>query len=217
MRDTENSTLRRAGVIGVAGGALTAVSGLVVEAIVKPASDVSDDMWSYPWSGGAFVAACVLYAVFHALVFVGVLGYARSGAAGPGRGARIGTGTALIGTAVLFAAELLSIPIADQRVDDTGAGLVGACFGLGSFLSAIGFIAAGVATMRAAHWDGWRRYVPLATGAWLMALVFLAMTPLLPIGVALYGVLIAALGVALVTQPTPTPSAVRPRTTTIQV
>jgi hypothetical protein len=209
------NTLHRAGMIGVLGGALTAISGLVVEVIVKPTSDVSDEMWSYPWSGGAFVAVCVLYAVFHALVFVGVLGYARSGVAGPGRAARIGTGTALVGTAVLLVAEVLSIPIADQRNDDTGAGLVGTCFGLGTFLSAVGFIVAGVATMRAARWDGWRRYVPLATGIWLMALVGLAMTPLLTIGVAVYGVLIAALGVALVTQPEPAAS--RPRSAAVQV
>lgn len=215
MANTQTSALRRAGVVGVLGGVLTALAGLVVEGIVKPASDVSDDMWSYPWSDGAFVAACLLYAVLHVLVFIGVLGYARSGVAGPGRSARFGTGTALAGTAVLFAAELLSIPIADQRIDDTGAGLVGACFGVGTFLSAVGFIVAGVTTMRAARWDGWRRYTPLATGLWLMALVGLAMTPLLALGVGIYGLLVAALGVALATQPTP--SAARPRTTTVQV
>jgi hypothetical protein len=32
------------------------------------------------------------------------------------------------------------------RMDDTGARLVGACFGLGTLLSAIGFIVAGTAT-----------------------------------------------------------------------
>jgi hypothetical protein len=215
MNVPEPTTIRRAGLLGAAGGALTVIAGLVVQGIVQPASDVSDELWSYPWSSGALVPVSLVYAVFHALIFIGILGYARSGVAGPGRGARVGTVIALIGTAVLAVAELLSIPIADQRMDDTGAGLVGACFGLGSLLSAIGFIVAGVATVRAARWDGWRRFVPLATGIWLAALVVLATTPALAVGVTLYGVFISALGVALWTQPTP--STPRPRSEAIQV
>jgi hypothetical protein len=197
------ASIRRAGILGVLGGALTALAGILVQGVVMPASDVSDEMWSYPWSSDAFVAVSAVYAVLHALVFVGILGYARSGVAGTGRAARAGTATALAGTAVLLVAELLSIPVADQRLDDSGAGLVGACFGLGTALSAIGFLVAGVATVRAARWDGWRRFVPLATGIWLTVLVGLAMTAALPFGVGVYGLCVTALGVALVTQPAP--------------
>jgi len=100
-------------------------------------------------------------------------------------------------------------------LDDTGAGLVGACFSLGSLLSAIGFIVAGIATVRARRWDGWRRYVPLATGISFAALIGLAVTPALAIAVALYGTCLTALGVALCTQPTP--STPRPRTEAVQV
>jgi len=215
MRITQPTSLRRAGLLGAAGGALTVISGVIVQGIVQPASDVSDEMWSYPWSSDALVPVSLLYAVFHVLVFIGILGFARSGVAGPGRGARVGTAAALTGTAVLVAAELLSIPVADQRIDDTGAGLVGACFGLGSLLSAIGFIAAGIATVRARRWDGWRRFVPLATGIWLIALVGLAVTPALAISVTLYGLFLTAFGVALWTQPTP--SAPRPRSEAVRV
>ena len=154
------------------------------------------------------------YAAFFVLIFVGVLGFARSGVAGPGRGARIGTVVALAGTALFFAGELLSIPVADQRLDETGAGLVTACFGVGNLLSAIGFIVAGVATVRAGQWDGWRRFVPLATGIWLVVLLGLVATPALAIGVGLYGLCLTALGVALWTQPTP--STPRSRTDAIQ-
>jgi len=215
MRIPEPSSIRRAGLLGAVGGALTVISGVVVQGIVQPASDVSDEMWSYPWSSDALVPVSLGYAAFHVLVFVGFLGFARSGVAGPGRSAHVGTVVALTGTAVLFAAEVLSIPIAEQRMDDTGAGLVGACFGLGSLLSAIGFIVAGIATVRAGRWDGWRRFVPLATGIWLAALIGLAVTPALALGVTLYGLFIVALGVALWTQPTP--STPRPRSEAIQV
>ena len=41
-------------------------------------------MWSYPWSSAALVPVSLVYAVFHVLVSVGLLGFARSGAAGDG-------------------------------------------------------------------------------------------------------------------------------------
>jgi|SRR5690242_13869681 len=209
------TTLRRAGLLGAVGGALTALSGVVVQGIVQPASEVSDEMWSYPWSSTALVPVSLLNALFYALIFAGILGFARSGVAGPGRGARIGTVLALTGTAMLFAAELLSIPIADQRVGETAAVLVTVCFALGALVSGIGFIVAGVPTVRARRWNGWRRFVPLATGIWLTVLNALAPTPALALGVTLYGLLVTALGVALWTQPTP--STPHPRTEAVQV
>jgi hypothetical protein len=211
----QTTSVRQLGLLGAIGGALTAISGIVVQGVVQPASDVSDEMWSYPWSSDALVPVSLVYAVFHALVFAGILGFARSGAAGPGRGARIGTALALAGTAVLFAAELLSIPIADQRLDDTGPSLVGATFGAGTALSAAGLVVAGIATVRAARWSGWRRFVPLATGIWLAAMIALVATPALAIAVGIYGALLTALGVAVRTQPAP--SAPQPRSRAVQV
>jgi hypothetical protein len=215
MHIPEPSSIRRAGLVGAIGGALNVISGVVVQGVVQPASDVSDEMWSYPWSSGAYVPVSLVLAALYVPVFIGVLGFARSGVAGAGRSARVGTVVALTGTAVLFAAQLLSIPIADQRMDDTGASLVAACFGLGGVLSAIGFIVAGIATVRARRWDGWRRYVPLAIGIWLVAFNVLVVTPALATAVAVYGLLLIALGVALWTQPTP--STPRPRSEAVQV
>jgi len=74
-------------------------------------------------------------------------------------------------------------------------------------LSAAGFLVAGVATVRAARWDGWRRYTPVATGIWLTAMLFLVVTPALAVGVAVYGLLLTALGVALTTRPVPAATA----------
>jgi hypothetical protein len=74
---------------------------------------------------------------------------------------------------------------------------------------------AGIATVRARRWDGWRRYVPLAIGIWLVALNVLVVTPALATATAVYGLFLTALGVALWTQPTP--STPRPRTEAVQV
>ena len=59
------------------------------------------------------------------------------------------------------------------------------------------------------RWSHDHRRVVLAF--WLAVLVGIAMTAALPFGVGLYGLLVAALGVALVTQPSPsTPRELRP-------
>lgn len=207
--------IRRAGLVGAVGGALTLVSGVIVQGVVQPATHVSAEMWSYPWSSSALVPVSLVYALFHVMVIVGIVGYWRSGVAGTGRGVQIGAIVALTGTAVLCAAELLSIPVADQRVDDRGASLVGATFGVGSVLSAVGFIVLGVATVRAARWQGWRRYVALVLGVWLVVVAAVSTTPALAIAVAIYGLLLTALGVAVYTRPTP--DTARPHSKAIQL
>jgi len=196
-------SLRAAGISCIVGAAATTLGGIVVQGIVQPATNVSDRRWSYPWSSGALVPVSILWASLHVLVFAGVLGFARSGLAGHGRSARLGTTLALVGTALLFVGEIASIPIRDQRTDDTGAVIVGAIFALAILLTAVGFLAAGVATVRAQLWQRWRRFTPLTAGVVTIALLGLNVTKALPTGVAMYGLCLFALGLALYTQPTP--------------
>jgi hypothetical protein len=191
---------------GSAGAAATAIGGLLVQVVVQPATAVSDERWSYPWSSSALVPISILWASLHVLVFIGVLGFARSRLAGASRGAHIGLVLALAGTALLFVGELASIAVRNQRVDDTGAQIVGAMFGAAILLTAAGFLAAGIATLRARLWRGWRLYTPLSLGIWTTALLGLNMTKALPTAVAVYGFCLLAFGIALYTQPTPEPA-----------
>ena len=210
MTTPRPTTLRRAGIAGIVGGAATAASGLLVQGFVQPTSTVPDTMWSYPWSSEALVPVSIVYSVLHALVFVGVLGFARSGVTGASRAARFGSLLALAGTALYVVAELASIPTKDQPIDSIAAGVVGTTFGVATGLSAIGFLVAGVATLRARSWRGWRRVVPLVTGLWLVAMIGLAATKALGAGVGIYGLCILVLGVALLTEPTPSAASVPP-------
>jgi hypothetical protein len=178
---------------GIAGAAATLVSGVVVEAVIVPASTVPDDRWSYPWSSAAFVPVSLAYTIFHVLVILGLLGFARSGVTGTGRGARLGAALAVAGTAALAASELASIPIRHAHTADTAAWLVGLGFGLGCLLMAIGFLTAGAATLRAGVWQGPSRFAPLAAGVVCCALVGLGPTKLLAAGVAVYGLALLAL------------------------
>ena len=200
---------RKFAVIGLVGAVLTTLAALAVAALIEPASDVSDEMWSYPLTADAFVPVSVLYAVFHLLVLVGML--AVVAAMGPNRAGRIGAILATVGTLVLFLAEFASIPIADQRLDDTGPQVVGAVFGLGVALTAIGLLVAGVAVLRSGQWDGWRRYAPLGAGIWSLVMIGLSMTSALPIGVAIYGVTLVVLFAAVYPRTTATATEARLR------
>lgn len=192
-----NPSIRTLAVAGIVGGVATALSGVLVQAIVAPASDVSDEMWSYPWTSEALAPVSIVYAGFHFLVFLGMLGLARCRPAGPSRSAGIGALLALAGTFIFFVAEIATIPFAEQRLDDTGPMIVGAAFGLGITLTAVGLILIGLATMRAQEWHGWHRVVPLAGGVWAAVLLGVSFTSALAAGVAIYGLSLVALNIAV--------------------
>jgi hypothetical protein len=184
--------------------AVTAIAGTVLQFGLQPATDLSDDMWRYPWSSsGAFVAFSLFSALLHGLVIVGLIAFGRSGAAGQSRAASAGVALAVAGTALLLVGELASIPIRHVEVDDTSAEIVGAIFGLASIVSTVGFLVTGRATLRAGVWRDWRRFTPLAVGIWLAALtpLSLAAPKVLHGGVGLYGVCLLAMATALYTRP----------------
>jgi hypothetical protein len=210
MTNASTDSLRRAAIAGIIGATGTAIGGLVVQMVVRPATTVSDEMWSYPFSGAALVPISILRAFFDVLVFIAVLGLARSGLAGTSRSAHIGLFLALAGTALLFAGELASIPVRDQRVDDTGAAIAGAIFGIGGLLCATGFIAAGLATARDRFWQSWRRFTPVATGISLGGVLALQLVGALDAGIVVYGLCLLALAIALYTQPTPSSATALP-------
>ena len=204
--DTQIRQIRHSAVAFMVAAAGTAVAGLVLFLGVEPSTDISDDMWRYPWqSSSAFVAFSIVSAAMHGLVALGLLAFGRSGAAGRSRSAVRGVALAVAGTCLLLAGELLSIPVRDAKASDTSAAIVGAVFGLACVVSTVGFIVAGQATMRAGLWRGWRRFTPLATGVSLIPIgvLGLGLPTLLPALVAVYGLCLLAMGVALYTEPAP--------------
>lgn len=78
---------------------------------------------------------------------------------------------------------------------------MGATFGLGTALSAVGLLLAGRATLQARRWDGWPRFTPLVAGGWTLILLGVAATKALPTGVAIYGLCLLAIGIAMYTRP----------------
>jgi hypothetical protein len=207
--ETQIRQTRRAAVAFIVASAATAVAGAVLAFGMQPSTDISDDMWRYPWeSSGAFVAFSIFSAFLHGLVIIGLLAFGRSGAAGRSRSASRGVALVVAGTALLLVGELLSILVRDARSDDTSATIVGiAVFGAGGILSMIGFLVLGRATLRAGAWHGWRRYTPLTAGIWLIAMTVFAGRTLLHGMVGVYGLCLLGIAVALYTQPAPTATA----------
>lgn len=190
--------MTRGASIFIAGAAATALTGLVVQAVVVPTTDVADDRWSYPFRPAPFVAVTAAYLVFHLLVAIGLVDFARSGIAGQSRAAQRGNALTIAGTLTLGAGEAASLPFRNASTDDTSALIAGGVFGLGILLSAIGFLVVGVATKRAGVWCDWRRVLPLVTGIWCVVLLIVppALPKLLPGSVAVYGACLLAIAVA---------------------
>jgi hypothetical protein len=164
---------------------------------VQMDTDIPTHQWSYPWWSQAAVLFYLISAGAQALLAVGILGLRRRGVTGASRAGNLGLGAAIAGTVLIVIGELASIPIRHELVDDGWPRVVETVFGVGTVLSAVGFLLAGAATVRAGVWRDWRRYTPLAIGIWSVALIGLQFTPALPTAIAVYGLCFLALGIAL--------------------
>jgi hypothetical protein len=193
---SRKGTVSPAGALCALGGLVLAV-GAIATQIIQASSSVSDQLWHYPWSSHTAVIAWSLFGTMEALILVGVLALGRSGAAGSGRPARFGIPLASLGTLCIIAGHFASIPVRNQTIHDTGPQIVGAVFGIGTLLIAVGFVVAGWATVSAGVWRDWRRFVPLGIGVVTVALGGLQFTKALPAGVAVYSLGFVALGIAL--------------------
>lgn len=117
-----------------------------------------------------FVIMQLIALLANALVFVGVIGLARSGAAGVGWLAKIGLGLALFASALFLPLELYII--FDLEVG-------GMLLGLSALLQGLGLLLTGIAMAKVKHWQGWHRWTPLLCGLYtfLILIPALALSP----------------------------------------
>ena len=179
-----------------AAAAYLAIGGVATQ-IVQASTSVSDQVWSYPWSGQASIPLSASWAIAQTVLVLAILELRRSGLAGPTRPASAGLATAAVGTSLIVVGHLVSIAVRNQSIHATGPEIAGAIFGAGSVLSAAGFLLSGFASVRHGRWGDWRRFTPLVTGAWTVALIGLQFTAILPIAFSIYATCFIALGLAL--------------------
>ena len=110
-----------------------------------------------------------------------------------------------MGDVVFVAAQVVSAFLPDARSDEPSAGVAVILFAVGSLVTALGFVLAGVAVLRARVWSSWRRFTPLAVGAAMVCLVPLQFT-FFALAVSLYAATILGFGAALLAEPPADPT-----------
>src|SRR5215204_3080090 len=86
-KELDMRTTQKAAVALIAGAIIHAAGGIVGQ-VVQASTEVSDDMFSYPWTSAGLVAVSLVEALAFGLVLVGLAALRASGVAGPTRGAR---------------------------------------------------------------------------------------------------------------------------------
>jgi hypothetical protein len=200
---------QKAAIALIAGAIIHAVAGIVGQ-VVQASTQVSDDMFSYPWTRAELVAVSLVEAIAFALGLVGLAALRASGVAGPRRAARTGLAVAVAGSGLFVVAQLASIAVRDQYLDEGAAGAVGGLFGVATLLLGAGLAAAGIAARRAGGWGTWRPTALLGGGLWTLAMLGIGLTPLMPLGVTVMGLMQAAIGAGLLTRPTPVAARAEP-------
>ena len=202
---TTTRPLRRGLRAALAPGLLTLIAGAVqgdgalITAAYRNASPIPDEQLSYPWDGATAITTSLIWAITQVLIVVGLMAFARSGAA-PTAAGRVGGRLAVAGAVLYVIAHALTLVAYDALLDDPISRVVLSCFGVGTLLTAVGLIMAGTAGLRSGVWSGWRRYTPLVLGSWMVAMIPLQFTSALPVAVGIYALAVMALGLALIVE-----------------
>ena len=178
----------------------------VATVLYREVTTVPADRLNCPTEGALRVALSLSGAVAQAVFVHSLVAFARSEATGRSRPGRIGAKVMVVGGVVFVGAQCLSAFLPGARSEDPAAGVAIGLFALGSLTSAVGFVLAGLAVIRARRWSSWRRFTPLAVGVAMLALVPVQFTSLLALGVALYGVAVVGFGAALHAEPLDPPA-----------
>jgi len=159
------TTCGNAAIASGIGGALVGVLTI----FYPPA--VPDDVWSYPFPGSVLLLVSLALALLHLLTAVGFYGVLL---ADPHRGSRpaaIAVWVAIVAFVALGMAEVLSGLLGEAAADGSRADDLGMLFGLGSLLSAVGSIVAGIIIARAGRWSGLGRWILVGSGVLMIVVV----------------------------------------------
>ncbi|MBW3556540.1 MAG: hypothetical protein KY454_06335 [Actinobacteria bacterium] len=160
--------MRRAGLLCLVGAIIGVLSALVT-GFIPPA--VTLDRYSYPYTPSGFVVAQFVFLLNHVLLLVGIVGLARSGAAGPGLAGRAGSAIAVAGMGLLSLCEVRALTLLNVAFPSPPTDVLDVFFGVASILIGIGLVMAGASVVRARTWTGWHRFMPLACGAAVFVIV----------------------------------------------
>jgi hypothetical protein len=147
--------------------------GLIVGSLIGGGIGIKEAFAPTPFGTFENVVMQAIVIVANTLTLVGVLGLARSGAAGEGWLAKLGLGLAVLASVLFLPFEVLVA---------INLELGGMLLGLSALVQGLGLLLAGVAVLRAGRWHGWQRLTPLLCGLY----TFLVLIPALALSPAGY-------------------------------
>lgn len=171
--------------------------GAALTAAYRGSSPITDEQLSFPWHGATAVVTSIVWGSAQVLFTIGLIVLARSPAITSTRGRR-GALVAVAGSILYTIAHAVSAVAHDAKMDDAAGVVVLTLFGIGTILVAAGLLVAGIDVARSRVWSSWRRFSPVALGAWMLVMVPLQFTVALVGAVGIYAAATAALGVALI-------------------
>jgi hypothetical protein len=139
---------------------------LIVGALMGVGIGIKEGIAPTPFGTMENIVMQGIVIVANSLVLVGVVGLARSGAAGDGWLGRVRLGIALLASVLFLPFEVLVA---------INLELGGARLGLCALAQGVGLLLAGIAVLRAGRWGGWHRFTPLSCGLY----TFLVLIPAL--------------------------------------
>jgi hypothetical protein len=139
---------------------------LIVGSLIGVGIGVKEGLAPTPFGTTENIVMQGIVIVANTLTLVGVLGLARSGAAGEGLLATLGLGLAVLTSALFLPFEVL---VAINL--ELGGVLLGLC----ALFQGLGLLLAGIAVLRASCWRSWQRWTPPLCGLY----TFLILIPAL--------------------------------------
>ena len=203
---TTSRSVRRAGVWCLGAGLVGAAQAIIMLAW---SPQVSDDRYSYPFTGFGFVVAQTSFFLQHLPLVVGVAALLWLPAVRASRTARIATVAATVGLMLLTVNELITITAYDATTDSSLATLVDTLYGPPVILIGAGLVVAGIALLRQDSAAGVSARLIPAVVLVLGVYVFVPLTPAIMgtftaarLGIGGWMLLFALLGFGLTRLPT---------------
>jgi hypothetical protein len=164
------SSIRTAGAVCVIAGLAGAGAGFYLAL----ASPVGAGSFFFPHGAQDLTGLQLIIALLRVGLILGLLGLWWSGAVPDSRSVRSGRYLALVMMAVLTVFEGLAVTVPRAPLDGTPPAF-GVVYGVSTILLGVALLVEGLGVARAGAWQGWKRWLPLSLGVWLLLVVFPAL------------------------------------------
>jgi hypothetical protein len=162
--------IRTAGAVCLAAG----IGGAVASIYLALVSPVEAEIFMFPHGAPELTGLQAVIALLRVGLVFGLLGLWWSGAVPRTGVARFGHFVALVIMAVLTVTEGLAVTVPRSPLDGTPSAF-GVVYGVITILLGVALLAEGLGVARAGAWRGWKRWLPLSLGVWLLLVVLPAL------------------------------------------